>query len=160
MAEYQLRRALAEAARQHPEDGGLAAVVVDSAGISDEEAGRAMDRRAATQLRALGIDPAGHLAREWDNAWFQDRDLILAMDENHYRALQRWAPDEQSRAKIRMFRSFDPAMAGKNPRQLGIYDPWYGDQGDFVECATMISAALESLVDYIRSAAAHGAQPE
>lgn len=160
MAEYQLRRALAEAAQQHPEDGFLAAVVVDSAGISDEEVGRSMDRRAATQLRALGIDPAGHVARVWDDAWFRERDLILAMDENHYRALQRWAPDEQTRARIRMFRSFDPSMAGKSTAELGIYDPWYGDQGDFVECAAMISGSLKSLVEYIRAAAAHGAQPE
>ncbi|MDP5228448.1 MULTISPECIES: low molecular weight protein-tyrosine-phosphatase [Arthrobacter] len=175
MAEYLLRHALQEDTRRHPEEWGHAGeghagegaaesvrrtVVVDSAGISDEEAGRPMDSRAASQLRELGVDPAGHVARAWDNAWFQGRDLILAMDVNHYRALIRWAPDERSRAKVRMFRSFDPALAGKDPEEQGIYDPWYGDRADFVECGDMISSTLEPLVAFIRASVAHEAQPE
>ncbi|MFJ3957046.1 low molecular weight protein-tyrosine-phosphatase [Arthrobacter sp. NPDC090010] len=158
MAERLLRRALQEAAASSAEDAILSEVAVDSAGISDEEAGRSMDHRAEAQLRSMEIDPSGHVAREWDSAWFRERDLILAMDVNHHRALLRWAPDDEARAKVRMFRSFDPAVEGKEIGAQGIYDPWYGDAADFVECATMISAALDPLVDFIRTAVARGAQ--
>ena len=57
MAEVVLRERFAQA--------GLAdQVVVDSTGISDEEHGRPIDRRARAVLLAHGYDPAdGHRAR-------------------------------------------------------------------------------------------------
>ena len=56
MAEYLLRRAA--------EESGLDGVVVDSAGVSDEEQGNPIDPRARKVLARLGIDTQDHSARQ------------------------------------------------------------------------------------------------
>ena len=95
-----------------------------------------------------------HVAREWRPEWFTERDLILALDVDHYGWLRQSAPDQESMAKVRMLRSFDPAVAGKDPLDQGIEDPWYGGPRDFEACWDQIHAALPGIVEYVRSAIA------
>jgi phosphotyrosine protein phosphatase len=45
-----------------------------------------------------------------------------------------------------MMRSFDPAMAGKNLDELGIYDPWYGQMRDFEYTTELIDTAARALI--------------
>ncbi|MGF9660621.1 low molecular weight protein-tyrosine-phosphatase [Arthrobacter crystallopoietes] len=147
MAQYVLTKALAEA--------GLAArATVDSAGTSDWEAGRPIDERAAARLKLAGLPSTGHRARQFLPAWYRDRDLILALDIDHYEQLRADAPDEDSLAKVRMFRSFDPALADKEPAAQGIYDPWFGDEADFEASWDMISGAVPGIVQHVRAALA------
>ena len=75
-----------------------------------------------------------------------NRDLILALDVDHYGWLQQAAPDRESLSKIRMLRSFDPAVAGKDPLDQGIEDPWYGGHADFDVTWNLIHAALPGIV--------------
>ena len=105
MAELMLAEALAAA--------GLAGAVVDSAGITAYEVGRPIDPRAARKLTAHSIPSDRHVAREWRAEWFQARDLILALDVDHFGWLQQAAPDGESLSKIRMLRSFDPGRRGQ-----------------------------------------------
>ena len=86
----------------------LTRAVVDSAGTTAYEAGRPMDPRAARKLTSQNIASDGHVAREWRPEWFVSRELILALDVDHYGWLRQAAPDRESLAKIRMLRSFDP----------------------------------------------------
>lgn len=82
MAEVVLRARFAEA--------GLAdRVVVDSTGISDEERGNPIDRRARTALAARGYEVPGHAARQTSVADLREHDLVLAMTSSHARALRR-----------------------------------------------------------------------
>src|ERR1700753_2873350 len=53
-------------------------VAVDSAGTGDWHIGAAMDSRARDERPRHGYDGAAHRARQWDPAWFAQRDLILA----------------------------------------------------------------------------------
>ncbi|MEV8039845.1 low molecular weight protein-tyrosine-phosphatase [Arthrobacter sp. NPDC080082] len=149
MAELMLAEALAAAQ--------LTGVDVDSAGITAYEVGRPIDPRAARKLAAHQIPSTGHIAREWRNDWFQSRDLILAMDVDHYGWLRQAAPDAASLAKIRMLRSFDPAVAGRDPLDQGIEDPWYGGHTDFDITWDLIHASLPGLLDHVRAALAHSA---
>lgn len=149
MAELMLAEALAAAQ--------LTGVDVDSAGITAYEVGRPIDPRAARKLAAHQIPSAGHIAREWRNDWFQSRDLILAMDVDHYGWLRQAAPDAASLSKIRMLRSFDPAVAGRDPLDQGIEDPWYGGHTDFDITWDLIHASLPGLLDHVRAALAHSA---
>ena len=103
MAELMLAEAIAAA--------GLAGAVVDSAGTTAYEVGRPIDPRAARKLTAHSIASDRHVAREWRAEWFETRDLILALDVDHFGWLQQAAPDPESLSKIRMLRSFDPAVA-------------------------------------------------
>lgn len=122
---------------------------VDSSGISNEEQGNPIDRRAAKVLTELNINSSGHRAKQLVISDFASHDLLLAMDLNHYRALKKMARTEEEAAKVRLMREFDPAVADQEIDTLGIYDPWYGDQHDFYETFTMIKDAVPGVLDYV-----------
>ncbi len=125
-------------------------VEVDSSGISNEEEGNPIDRRAAKVLRELNINTDSHRARQFKRSDFDSHDLLLAMDLNHYRALMRMAKNDDDRAKVRLMREFDPAVADQPQDSLGIYDPWYGDQQDFYDTFTMIRDAVDGVINFAR----------
>ncbi|MET3922626.1 low molecular weight protein-tyrosine-phosphatase [Arthrobacter sp. UYEF20] len=139
---------------------GLAGAVVDSAGTTAYEAGRPIDPRAARTLLGHGISSDHHTAREWRPEWFQSRELILALDVDHYGWLRQAAPDRESLSKIRMLRSFDPAVAGKDPLDQGIEDPWYGGHADFDTTWNLIHAAIPGIVGHVRAQLAQRQRPE
>jgi protein-tyrosine phosphatase len=129
----------------------LSGAVVDSAGTTAYEAGRPIDPRAARKLTAHNIASDRHVAREWRPEWFASRELILALDVDHYGWLRQAAPDQESLAKIRMLRSFDPAVADKDPLEQGIEDPWYGGHADFDATWNLIGASIPGIVQYVRT---------
>ena len=133
MAEVVLRERFAAA--------GLAdRVVVDSTGISDEEHGNPVDRRARAVLQADGYPTGdGHRARQVRAG--DERDLVLAMTDAHARALRRLDVEPV------LFRSFDPAATG----DLDVADPWYGGAQDFEDCLAQIEAAADGIVDHVRA---------
>ncbi|QCB96279.1 low molecular weight phosphotyrosine protein phosphatase [Arthrobacter sp. PAMC25564] len=130
---------------------GLTGAAVDSAGTTAYEAGRPIDPRASRLLRAHGIASDQHVAREWRAEWFQGRELILALDVDHYGWLRQAAPDHASEAKIRMLRSFDPAVAGRDLLDQGIEDPWYGGHADFESTWELIRASIPGIVGHVRA---------
>ncbi|OLT03303.1 protein tyrosine phosphatase [Kocuria sp. CNJ-770] len=139
MAEFALRRAF--------EAAGLGERVrVDSAGVSDEELGNPVDPRAGDLLCREGLDASAHAAQAFDPARFADRDLVLALDLVHWRRLRALAPDAPAAEKVRLLREFDPAVAGSEHTELGIYDPWYGGAEDFETTYGMIAAAVPGVV--------------
>jgi protein-tyrosine phosphatase len=143
MAELMLTRALA--------DAGLDDVAtVDSAGTTDYEAGRPIDDRASRKLALQGISSSAHRARRFEESWFGERDLILALNDDHYKELRALAPDGESRNKVRMLRDFDPDVAGEAPEKQGITDPWYGDEAGFDDSWDLIEAAIPGIVEHVR----------
>lgn len=145
MAELMLTRAF--------EDAGLSdSVTVDSAGTTDYEVGRPIDTRAARKLQAKGITSSGHRARRFEDSWFHERDLILALNYDHYQDLRALAPDDEGEAKVRMLRDFDPDAAGLNPSGQGIEDPWYGGQSGFDDSWDLIEAAVPGIVRHVQQA--------
>jgi protein-tyrosine phosphatase len=129
----------------------LTRAVVDSAGTTAYEVGRPIDPRAARKLMAHGIASDHHVAREWRAEWFQSRELILALDVDHYGWLRQAAPDRASLGKIRMLRSFDPAVAGQDLLDQGIEDPWYGGHTDFETTWELIRASVPGIVEHVRA---------
>ncbi len=125
---------------------------VASSGISNEERGNPIDRRAQKVLDELGIDATTHRAQQFNSQDFYRFDLILAMDTNHHQALKRLAPNDAAAAKVRLMREFDPAVTHLPLEDLGIYDPWYGDQEDFYETFEMIRAAVPGVLAYVEEA--------
>ena len=71
---------------------------------------------------------------------------------DHYGWLRQAAPDQASLAKIRMLRSFDPAVAGRDPLDQGIEDPWYGGHTDFDTTWELIRAAIPGILEHVRAA--------
>jgi protein-tyrosine phosphatase len=142
-------------------------VVVDSTGVSDEERGNPIDRRARTVLLEHGYAVDGtHRARQVRPDDLASRDLVLAMTAQHARALRRLVegrrgpgqrPGIQDLAdRLRMYRSFDPAAPHVEPggteSVLDIADPWYGGAQDFEDCLAEVEAAADGIVEHVRAA--------
>lgn len=148
------RSVMAERVLQHDASREGVDVEVDSAGISDEERGNPMDPRAARTLEAAGYPAGRHEARQVRPEWLAERDLVIAMTAGHARALRRLADRAGiEAAPMRMFRSFDPEVAGDpfevDPR-LDIDDPWYGDMSDFARTLDQVEAGMPGILDEIR----------
>ncbi len=149
MAEIVLREKLRER--------GLEDLVqVDSTGISNEEAGNSLDRRARKVLVAAGYSDTAletHIARQLSGAMLTDRDLVLVMTARHASAARRLAERVGVESDvIRMFRSFDPAAPSldeKPEHTLDVDDPWYGGMRDFEVCLEQVEAAVVGLVEYL-----------
>jgi protein-tyrosine phosphatase len=138
MAEHVLRR--------HVEEAGLD-VVVDSSGTGSWHVGDPADHRTVSTLRRHGYTSA-HSARQFQPAWFDQYDLIIALDRGHLRDLRRLARTEQEQAKIRSLRSFD-RDAGAD---LDVPDPYYGGNAEFEHVLDLIEAALPGLLAEIGAA--------
>ena len=146
------RSPMAEAViRSRLDDAGLAgSVLVDSAGTDGWHIGEDADPRALQTLRDAGYDLA-HSGRQITTEWFIEPghpDLLLTMDSSNYLTVTELAPSQSARERVRMFRSFDPALAGipmGDPR-LDVPDPWFGAHDGFIEVLAMIEAAAEGLV--------------
>jgi protein-tyrosine phosphatase len=136
-------------------------VVVDSTGVSDEEEGNPIDRRARAVLAEHGyVVDGSHRARQVQPRDLADSDLVLAMTAQHARVLRRLAgggADEPSDGgpAVRLYRSFDPAAphvpAGGSDHVLDVADPWYGGRRDFEECLEQVEAAADGIVEHVRA---------
>jgi protein-tyrosine phosphatase len=123
-------------------------VEVDSSGTGDWHVGQGMDTRAATTLTAAGYDPTRHRAQQFDRAWFERHDAILAMDAENKRDVLRDAPDDESRSRILMLREFDPNADG----DLDVPDPWHGGQRGFDDVLAMIERSTDGLLAALKEA--------
>jgi protein-tyrosine phosphatase len=122
---------------------GLAdGVVVRSAGTGAWHAGEPADPRAAAVLRAHGYAD-GHRARQVD-AELLSADLLVALDNEHRRAVQRTVPEPD---RVRLLRSFDPAAEPG----AEVPDPFYGGDEGFAEVLEMVRAAVPGMLDWVRA---------
>ena len=154
--------------------------LVDSAGISDEEAGNPIDPRQARVLAAAGYRTDDHVARQITPEWLAERDLAVAMTARHYRVLQRLIADLPAEAapELRMLREFDPRVSGVGKGAAGDVsadaaagsgaasawdddapapdapDPWYGELKDFEETLETIEVSVPGITDHLHALAA------
>ena len=122
-------------------------VTIDSAGTGGWHVGAAPDERATAAALQRGIALEG-AARRFGRADFDRFDLILAMDVENLRDLQRLAPNDDARAKVRMLREFDPesAAAAHSTADLDVPDPYYGGPRGFEEVLDLVEAACRGLL--------------
>lgn len=114
MAAYVMRDLVAKA--------GLAEqFVIDSAATSTEELGNPVYPPAQRKLAEHGIDCAGHAARQMTRQDYETYDLLVAMDHNNLRNMQRFVgSDPQHKVSLLMDHTARPG---------DVADPWY--TGDF-----------------------------
>jgi protein-tyrosine phosphatase len=142
MAEVVLRSELDRA--------GLAdRVEVDSAGTGDWHIGSPMDSRARAELAVRGYDGAGHRARQFGPSWFSRYDLVAAMDLANLEDLRAMAPDAGAEGRIRLFRSFDPELAGwpdaGSQADPEVPDPYNGAPADYALAFDLVQPAARGL---------------
>lgn len=134
---------------------GLKHVKVLSSGLSDEEYGNPIDRRAAKTLSKNGFSSAEkHRARVLNSGDLTDVDLAIPMTTYHARALRQLATAEGVTPEIRMLRSFDPDAPVipdvGDEYLLDVEDPWYGGQENFDECFNQLQLAIPGIVEYVK----------
>ncbi len=125
---------------------------VDSAGTGGWHVGNPPDPRSIEVARRHGVElvsRARQLNARTDfiepeaNAGFH---WLIGMDQdNCERMITLGAPEE----RVRLLRSFDPALAGKSPQNLEVPDPYYGGPDGFDLMYTMIHSACEGLLDHL-----------
>jgi protein-tyrosine phosphatase len=127
--------------------------IVDSSGISDEEAGNLIDPRARRVLAQAGYPIPEHRARSIELADFGRWDLILPMTYRHWWHLRRLAERSgRPTAAVRMLREFEPgAQPSPSPSSgLDIEDPWYGGMSNFTHALAQIVAASSGVLAWAR----------
>ena len=129
-------------------------VVVDSAGVSDEEQGNPIDRRAARVLRDAGYAVPDHRARQIRAGELGEWDLVLAMTSRHLSVLERLAErvgveyegapasalDLAEGPRVCLYRDLDPEGSGDVP------DPWYGGHQDFLDTLEVIERVTPQIL--------------
>ncbi|MCL2091817.1 MAG: low molecular weight phosphotyrosine protein phosphatase [Micrococcales bacterium] len=148
MAEVVLRERFAAA--------GLGdAVTVCSRGVSDEEAGNPVDRRARAVLLAHGYPGGdGHVARQVTADELDRCDLVLAMTAGHARVLRRMAQRRGVDPPVVLYRRFDPAaprVGERDEHRLDVDDPWYGGPPEFEVCLAQVEAGADGVVARVRA---------
>jgi protein-tyrosine phosphatase len=138
MAEAVLREVLARS--------GLAgAVSVDSAGTGDWHVGERMFGPARAELTRRGYDGSAHRARQIQPSWLPRYDLLVGMDRANVAALRRMAPDRETAGRIRLLRSFDPALRPDDPYGGDVPDPFGGSPDGYELAFDLVLAATTGL---------------
>lgn len=112
------------------------AVTVASAGVSDEEHGHGLDRRAAKVLKEAHYEvPQNHFAHRATREELLGSDLILAMTVGHARALaSQMEAVGDDLAKLHLWREFDGTLPVAPEGVFGpggvLYDGSDGDDGN------------------------------
>jgi len=136
-------------------------LAVDSAGTGSWHAGDDMDERSRRTMVHAGYDVPAHIAKQFQPADFELRDVVVALDTGHYNVLW-WLAAETgdvtvARSKIVMLRAFDPQLAAG--QQPDVPDPYYGHGGDgFAEVLAQVERSCAGLLDAIERAVVTGAQ--
>lgn len=142
------RSPAAEAAiRKAAEARGLE-VEVDSAGTGPWNVGQPPNPQAVAAGERAGLHIAGR-ARRVIATDFNRFDMILAMDRANLRDLLTLAPNLEARAKVRLFRTYDPASEDDE-----VPDPYGGPDHLFDETIRIVRAAAEGLVESLVAAGA------
>lgn len=117
---------------------------IDSAGTAGYHVGELPDRRTRQAAARRGYDLSALRARVVEPRDFESFDLILAMDRENLRALERRAPP-QAHERLRLFLDFAPETGISE-----VPDPYYGGPNGFEDVLDLIEAASRGLIEHLR----------
>lgn len=120
-------------------------VEVDSAGTGSWNIGNAPHPQAVAAGTRAGLEIGGR-ARRINSADFDRFDVIVVMDRANLRDVLDMAPSLEDRAKVRLFRTFDPATDSEE-----VPDPYGGPDEGYDATMELVTAAAAGLVDTLRS---------
>jgi protein-tyrosine phosphatase len=119
-------------------------VTVASRGTSGEHEGDRAHHGTVEVLTRRGHETA-HVARRFRREDFAAFELVLALDRRNERDLRALARTDDERARVRLLRSFDPALAGP----ADVPDPWGRPSAAFEAVYDQIDAACRGLVSWL-----------
>jgi protein-tyrosine phosphatase len=120
---------------------------VDSAGTGSWHIGQPPHAEAVAAGARAGLYIEGR-ARKVTVADFNRFDIIVAMDKANLRHLIDLAPSKEAKAKLRLFRTYDPEATTDE-----VPDPWGGPAEGYEETVRIVRAAARGLIAEIRGLA-------
>lgn len=114
---------------------------VDSAGTHAFHDGDAPDLRAQKAAKERGVDLSKIRGRKFVMGDFEDFDFLLAMDEDNYRNLMDFCPEEYQ-DKIKYFLDYAPDLETRE-----VPDPYYGGKFGFERVLNMVEEASFGFLD-------------
>ena len=120
---------------------------IDSAGTAGYHIGEPPDPRTRAAAARRGYDLSALRARVVEPADFDRFELILAMDRDNLKILQRRAP-RAAHERLRLFLEFTPESG-----LLEVPDPYYGGPNGFEEVLDLVEAAARGLLAQLRARA-------
>jgi len=124
-----------------------ASVPIDSAGTTAFHVGDPPDRRAADAARRRGYSLDGQVSRQIRKDDFRRFDVLVAMDQGHFKSMRAMAPDDETRDRVVMMSAF--ASRPNGPKDVP--DPYYGGGGGFERVLDMLEDATEGLLAHVRA---------
>jgi protein-tyrosine phosphatase len=123
---------------------GLAhAFAIDSAGTGDWHAGELAHPPTRALASSRGVEIT-HRARQIRRTELASCDIVLAMDASNRRNVLALAASEAERAKVHLFRAFDPEAAP----HAEVPDPYYS--GEYAEVFAICERASAGLLAHLR----------
>ncbi len=116
---------------------------IDSAGTSGWHVGELPDPRSITTAKKNGIDITDQRSRKFVAADFSHYDLILAMDSSNYQDINKLAPDEASKDKVKLILNF--VFPDQN---RPVPDPYYDNGFDHVY--GLLDTACDRIIESYR----------
>lgn len=116
---------------------------VDSAGTAGYHTGERPDERMIRTAESHGVELPSN-ARQFTQADFMEFDVIIAMDDENVRNIERLRPANKTRAKLFKMRDFDSIDTGGN-----VPDPYYGGPQGFEEVFHMLERCNDALINYL-----------
>ncbi len=117
-------------------------ILCDSCGTAGYHIGAPPDKRSSAVALSHGIT-LEHSGRKLSTSDFQEFDYILAMDQHNYGDIVQLAKQVNGKAKVLMFRDFDPRGKGDVP------DPYHGTAADFEEVYEICKRVSVNLLEFI-----------
>ena len=113
--------------------------LVDSAGTGDWHVGEQPDRRSVSVAKKYGVDISDQRAMHFNPVFFDEFDLIFAMDEQNLIDLQKLARNEEEQSKIKLI------LEG-NGQTKNVPDPYYDGEDAFEHVYQLLDEATDGII--------------
>ncbi|RLZ08724.1 low molecular weight protein-tyrosine-phosphatase [Faecalibacter macacae] len=115
--------------------------LVDSAGTGDWHVGEQPDRRSIAVAKKYGVDISDQRAMHFNPIFFEEFDLIFAMDKQNSIDLQQLARTEEERNKVKLILKEGLGEANNVP------DPYYENDEAFEQVYQLLDKATDGLIE-------------
>ena len=117
---------------------------IDSAGTTAFHSGEAPDKRSVAHAKKRGIFIEDLRSRKINLKDFEEFDLILALDQEHFDFLQRMKP-AQAKAEVVLFLVYAGVEQVRE-----VPDPYYGEAHHFEYVLDLIASGVKPLIDKLQ----------
>ncbi len=121
---------------------------IDSAGTGGWHVGEAPDGRATVVAARNGVTLESR-ARQLTPEDLREFDVVIAMDQDNLRHIERMAATAGGEARLHLLREFDP----RSDDGVEVPDPYYGGPSGFENVFQMVRRSCEGLLTHLRAVA-------